>query len=425
MVRRLVHLEGPCHIVKGVVESSCEIVISRDHESTVADSEASPSGERDISSSPPFVFDPEEIREFWKPVSASCPGSQTYGIASGDREPLRFFSCNGAGFLMYTSVMEDFGVKPPLTLFEIAVLNQYDPCPTQLIGQLWHFARATGVLVIFKGIESKLRGWQESFVPIVPLSGTHPFWLDKQGWVSMFIFPTIFLYVVYDVYLFHSTYWVSEIMEARIGGTQWVTSSYASNDEDILVFPLPRLCLSLEDGPEPPLSDLPSFGEFLDSKLLPLGDGEKRKKKSGEDIDRGNSPDGGGSVAFGAVFLEPSSYFHRAPQSSCSSNSFASMRHLLIQLLMRLRGSRMSLTSYRVIMAVVPSTPKELATRHPEEKKLWEADMGKLKRLKSDQRQEILELKHKVQIFRDVCFIPLNNALYLNEYAFYNAIHRL
>ncbi|KAF7807943.1 hypothetical protein G2W53_040104 [Senna tora] len=137
----------------------------------------------------------EEIREFWKRVLASCPGSHTYGIAGGDREPLRIMSSDGAAFLI-----------------------QYDLCPTQLtgnswilladfqlhchcvgipsnvklfyyfyqfrrsdVGRPWHFSRATGALVIFKGIESKLWGWEESFVRIVPLRGTHPFWLDKQG----------------------------------------------------------------------------------------------------------------------------------------------------------------------------------------------------------------------------------------------------
>ncbi|KAF7807944.1 uncharacterized protein G2W53_040105 [Senna tora] len=41
--------------------SSDYLVISQDHESRVAESEAFPSGERDVSSSPPFVFDPAEL----------------------------------------------------------------------------------------------------------------------------------------------------------------------------------------------------------------------------------------------------------------------------------------------------------------------------------------------------------------------------
>ncbi|KAF7821735.1 putative transmembrane protein [Senna tora] len=57
----------------------------------------------------------------------------------GDREPLHVMSSYAAVFFMYTFVMDDFGVKPPLTFFEMAILSQYDLCPMQLTGNSWIF----------------------------------------------------------------------------------------------------------------------------------------------------------------------------------------------------------------------------------------------------------------------------------------------
>ncbi|KAF7807252.1 uncharacterized protein G2W53_039413 [Senna tora] len=87
MVRRLVHLEGPRYILEGSdvskssigshtdprCQSQCRLAprgdagpsregtSSRDHESRVADSEAIPSGDKDVLSSPPFEFDPDGL----------------------------------------------------------------------------------------------------------------------------------------------------------------------------------------------------------------------------------------------------------------------------------------------------------------------------------------------------------------------------
>ncbi|KAF7841619.1 uncharacterized protein G2W53_003917 [Senna tora] len=72
---------------------------------------------------------------------ASCPGSNTYGITGGDRGPLRVMHSDGVRFFMY--------------LYHGAFCQS-------LTGRPWHFVRVSGAPAIFKGIKSKMRGWQES-----------------------------------------------------------------------------------------------------------------------------------------------------------------------------------------------------------------------------------------------------------------------
>ncbi|KAF7835296.1 plant/F14N23-31 protein [Senna tora] len=174
-VHHLIHLEGPRDTAEGsdVSGSSAD---SRTTSRRVSRWRLASRG------------DFEEIRQFWRRALTLCPSSNTYGIASEERGPLRVMNSDGiglcltqltdnpwivlAGFQLHCHRLQ---VLPNVKLFPN--FYQLDRSST---GRPWHSARATGAPAIFKGIESKLWGWQESFVCVVPSRGAHPFWLNRN-----------------------------------------------------------------------------------------------------------------------------------------------------------------------------------------------------------------------------------------------------
>ncbi|KAF7831824.1 uncharacterized protein G2W53_014157 [Senna tora] len=168
----------------GDVDPFHEGTSSKDHEFRVADFEATPSWERDISSLAPFMFNPAELD--WKYEEEHQ--RFTIAIRGGGRVPVQYardsegslhvMSTNEVGLLMYTFVMDQLSVKPPLTPFEMTVLGVL---PTMKLfsffyqlgqnsaGQPWHFAKVI-----------------------------HPFWLEKQNrplfsfvWSKASQFPSV------------------------------------------------------------------------------------------------------------------------------------------------------------------------------------------------------------------------------------------
>ncbi|KAF7811950.1 uncharacterized protein G2W53_032926 [Senna tora] len=89
-----------------------------------------------------------ELYKFWDRILAKQLGSNTYEIACGDKGPFQVMSSDGIGCLMYTYVVESLDVKPPLTPFEMVVLDCLNLCPTQLTGNAWavwnHFSCDSG-----------------------------------------------------------------------------------------------------------------------------------------------------------------------------------------------------------------------------------------------------------------------------------------
>ncbi|KAF7826436.1 hypothetical protein G2W53_017600 [Senna tora] len=223
------------------VGPSHEGTSSKDHESRVADSDATPFEEKYISS--PFYLPIDEdlpllveggcprlicrVPKRCMKVLASYPGSRFNGIAGDSDGSLRVMSTDEVGFLMYTFVMERLSVKPLLNTFEMAMLSCVNLCPTQLTSNSWI------VLAYFQlhchnlGVLPRVKLFSFFYQLGRSFSG-QPWHFAKVNKA-----PTIFDKL--------ETKQVPEVMEARMSGAQQAISGPLTDEEDEFATPLPYL----------------------------------------------------------------------------------------------------------------------------------------------------------------------------------------
>ncbi|KAF7827245.1 uncharacterized protein G2W53_018409 [Senna tora] len=321
------------------------------------------------------------------------------------RVPKEYIPCGNkdsllAGFQLHC---HHLWVPPIVKLF-----SYFYQLGQRFMGRPWHFARATRAPAIFKGIESKLRGWQESFIRVVPFRSAHPSWLDRKGYP---LFPLIRcdsgrLPSVGDEDLTLMELKIVERISRRIKNFKNLSSglppsSLAAGASLVEVSPITTLEASNEEVLRKGKSKDTTIGDDADE----LGEGDDKEKKKITGDFEPDSSSGRGSLY---LFRENLTAFNSFMEKVVSPTDSAQLTSILgkAEAPSRLERSCLELLCISV-------EHQTCLLRHNKEKQVWDVEVTNLKKEKGDQEQQISEMKKEAQKVKDDHFIPLENALYM------------